>query len=142
MAGPATSKTAPTERCMICRDFAISVGTCGGDDCQARVCHNCVVRGKRHCDVRVPYRIEHPTPSMPVTKIVGTDCYPYMVVEVCTPRKIALRAVIVTHNGLKPLQYAPIEYATLRGDGAWRQMGDTFIRYTLGTAGERRDPAF
>src|SRR5437763_12916790 len=111
---PATSKTAPTGVCAICGDISILVGTCGADDCPAPVGHNCVVGARHHCESRIHYRIEPPTPSMPATLIVGTDWYPYVVVEVCTPRKIGVRAVIVTRKGLVPLQYAPVEYATLR----------------------------
>lgn len=94
-----------------------------------------------------------PTVGMGATAGIGSDSYPYTVVEVRSPKTIVVQA-----DSYKPAEhhdyYANQEYVyspnpdagkevyTLRKDGRWRKKGSQYQTLTLGFRRHYHDPHF
>lgn len=97
-----------------------------------------------------------PTVGMGVTQIVGSDRYPYTVVEIVNDKTIVIQqdnAVRTDTNGISESQkyeYSPNKEGkkivlTKRKYGRWREKGDSLhggTPYNIGTRRMYQDPSF
>lgn len=90
-----------------------------------------------------------------VTYTVGSDRYPYTVVEILSPKKIAIQADFYRrtdnngYGGTQEYAYTPNpdaarEYISLRTDDSWRKVGESLKsgRFIIGKRQAYQDPSF
>lgn len=97
-----------------------------------------------------------PEVGMGATMVVGSDCYPYTIIEVCSPRQIIVQADQYRRKDKRgpfteqqeynytPNPQAPKQVFTLRKNASWHRLGESMKGCSL-FIGHRRayqDPSF
>lgn len=92
-----------------------------------------------------------PKVGMPVTYSIGSDSYSYTIVEILSPKRLAVCAddVMQVGNFYGDQEHVITEkgggrmrFISLRKNGVWREMGEHCGYWELGKANNYMDPGF